>query len=334
MKTAVCITIDTEFSIGGAFDDAVRNSPIGEQVVLCAADGKEEGLGFLLDAFGEYGARATFFVEALQTVYFGSEPMGRIVSRIRGAGHDVQLHLHPSWLHFRNPHGIASDRPKPNDSCAGRSDDELDDMIRTGLEAFAQWNAPRPVALRTGNMQVDHAVYSAMARAGIPIASNVGLGLFRPSEPELQLTCGRHWIDGVLELPVLSYYGLSKSFAKSLRILSITGSAWPEIKALMEQARREGVSEIVLLTHPFEFVKRRDSRYLQLRRNRVNQERLKKLLAFLRAHDDEFVTTTFAEAKDRWLAEGARNHATMSASRLAGFRRLIHNVVSDAIWAY
>jgi len=207
-------------------------------------------------------------------------------------------------------------------------------MIRTGLEAFAQWNAPRPIALRTGNMQVDHAVYPAMARAHIPIASNVGLGLFQPSEPELHLSGGRHWIDGVLELPVLSYYGLSRSFTKSLRILSITGTAWTEMKALLKQARRDGVSEIVLLTHPFEFVKRRDSRYLKLRRNRVNQERLRKLLEFLRAHRDEFETTTFAEAKDRWLAAGARDQATMSASRLAGFRRIIHNVVSDAIWAY
>ena len=49
VRTEVCITIDTEFSIGGAFADPVRRRPIGEENVTCPADGHENGLGFLLD---------------------------------------------------------------------------------------------------------------------------------------------------------------------------------------------------------------------------------------------------------------------------------------------
>jgi len=36
---------------------------------------RKHGLGFLLETFSEFGVQATFFVEALQTAYFGDEPM-------------------------------------------------------------------------------------------------------------------------------------------------------------------------------------------------------------------------------------------------------------------
>ena len=45
MRTKVFITIDTEFSIGGAFVDPLAKSPIGAQNVLCEVNGRSEGLG-------------------------------------------------------------------------------------------------------------------------------------------------------------------------------------------------------------------------------------------------------------------------------------------------
>jgi hypothetical protein len=50
--------------------------------------------------------------------------------------------------------------------------------------------APRPIALRTGNLRADRSVYRAMRTAGLPVASNIGLGLFRPAESELCLRGG------------------------------------------------------------------------------------------------------------------------------------------------
>src|SRR5262249_58215776 len=116
----VCITIDTEFSIGGNFENPAL-APIAEPIVLGRIGEKEQGLGFLLDSFSEFGVQATFFVEALQTAYFGDEPMGRIAGRIAAAGHDVQLHLHPCWLHYE-PASAGGQKMARNDSCAGRSD--------------------------------------------------------------------------------------------------------------------------------------------------------------------------------------------------------------------
>ena len=83
MKTEVCITIDTEFSIAGAFASPQRFSPIGEEIVNCSADGRDEGLGFILETLARFGASATFFIETLQIFYFGdkySRPMGAVVA--------------------------------------------------------------------------------------------------------------------------------------------------------------------------------------------------------------------------------------------------------------
>jgi hypothetical protein len=64
VRTEVAITIDTEFSVAGAFEDFERYKPIAEQMVDCAVDGKSEGLGFLLETYEKYDVPATFFVEA------------------------------------------------------------------------------------------------------------------------------------------------------------------------------------------------------------------------------------------------------------------------------
>ena len=103
MRTRVCITIDTEFSIGGAFADASR-IPVAEPNVWCNVNGRSEGLGFMLDTFRRHRVEATFFVETVQRYYFKNDPMRPIVHQIRDAGHEVQLHSHPCWSLFEQQH--------------------------------------------------------------------------------------------------------------------------------------------------------------------------------------------------------------------------------------
>src|SRR5579863_9029729 len=199
----VCITVDTEFSIGGAFADSERYRPLSEEVVDCRVDGQEHGLGFLLETLATYDAKATFFVEALQSFYFGDAPMGRIAGRIASAGHDVQIHLHPCWMHFCNQ--TWRTLPPDDDSCATRSVGELQEMINFALNLFARWGQQRPTALRTGSFRCSQAVYKAMALCGLRLGSNAALGVYQTRDPNLRLANGRHFIEGVLEVPALSY---------------------------------------------------------------------------------------------------------------------------------
>src|SRR5689334_22997846 len=116
-RTEVCITVDVEFSIAGSLTDPTRYRPVSDPPVYGRIDGREHGLGFLLDCLRDHGLTATFFVECLNTHYFGARPMGAAVERLLAAGQDVQMHLHPEWLYFRDPRWaetVATMMPRPN----------------------------------------------------------------------------------------------------------------------------------------------------------------------------------------------------------------------------
>ena len=282
MATRVHITVDTEFSIAGTFADPLNRRPVGPQSVYCHIHGRSEGLGYLLDTLSRHGVRATFFLEALNTCYFGDEPMGAIANEIAAADHDTQLHLHPCWVYFEHPDWVsrlASD--PPNDDITQRSVNEIVRMIDLGRATFRRWGLPAPQVLRTGGLRVDLNVYQAMVRCGLPLSSNIGLALYCPVETALQLYSGSHDIDGVMELPVMTYGDFALLGRIHQKTLTVTGTSWPEMHSLLLQARATGLSDLVVLTHPFEFVKHRDVRYEHLYPDRINRRRLERLCAFI-----------------------------------------------------
>jgi hypothetical protein len=330
VKTEVSITVDVEYSIAGAFAWPDRFKPLGQEVVNCVVDGKEQGLGFILDSLGKFGMCGTFFIEPLQTAYFGDEPMGSTARRIVAAGQDLQLHLHPCWLHFRDDRwqkaGFVA-----NDSCAGRTDAELDEMLQLGLESFSRWGVARPVALRTGGFCTDFAVFRAMARAGLPLASNISIGIFKPKEADLQVWGGRTLLDGVLEVPALSYRSPQplRPGASAWRSLAITATSTAEMEALLWQAHHTGAQTVVVLTHPHEFIKRKSYRYDDMRVNHINQGRLLHLLDFVQRHSDEFTTVTFGERQQAWLNAGTVAAPITKSSMHHAALRSLQNLVND-----
>ena len=335
MRTQVCITIDTEFSIGGAFADPHGRAPVGEENVTCPAGGRENGLGFLLETFAEYGTSATFFVEAMQAAYFGDAPMGRMVERILKAGQNVELHLHPCWATFKNPgwrEGLSPTAP-PDDNCDGRSADDLAALIGEGLAALGRIGVPDVVAMRTGNLRADTNVYRAMRACGLRVASNVGVALNRPSEAELVLAGGRHWIEDVLEVPVLTYVQLALGARRIQRLLTTTATSWAETEALLWQARRAGVPTIVLLTHPFEFIKGDRLDAAKRRVNRINQKRLRRMCAFLAENAKDFEAVSFAQAAPGWLQARAVAAPVLKAPLMPVLARMVENKANDLVAA-
>jgi len=164
MRTRVCITIDTEFSIAGAFQNAAL-APIASPMVWCDVDGRSEGLGFLLKQFEERRIPAIFF-EALHRFYFKNDPMRPIVRRIRDGGHEVQLHVHPCWSVFEHADWAERVRAQPRqDDFFGRSEDNSVRLIEQGIDAFRAWDVPRPKVFRSGSLQHDDMLYRALARA-------------------------------------------------------------------------------------------------------------------------------------------------------------------------
>jgi hypothetical protein len=285
-----------EFSIGGAFRNAAWE-PVSEPAVWCNAGGRSEGLGYMLDTFRKYNIPATFFVETLQRIYFQHDPMREIVRRVHGEGHEVQLHTHPCWTVFRDS-DWRSRIPIPDgiDDFNGMAVDESVSLLEQGLQVFSDWGVPRPHAFRSGNLQHDDNLYQALARVQIPYASNVGLAIYDSGDPQYKLYSGRHERHGVQEYPVLTFSDLNMGGLQHLKSLTIAGTSFQETASLLDEANRLQIPLVVILTHPFEFVHRRDLGFKQLSRHHLTQRRLLQLCQFLALHDDRFEACGFAEA--------------------------------------
>lgn len=335
MKTKVFITIDTEFSIGGAFADPVRYQPIGEQAVLCEVDGTSHGLGFILDTLAEFGIAATFFVETFNTYFFGDPPMRDLARRIQAANHDLQLHLHPCWTYFKGQDWIQRLQvTTPTDHMNGRSLVQLVEWFNDGIAIFERWGLDRPTALRTGNLITDRVVYKAMEACGLKVGSNVALGVFRPQEPELQLYSGLQQIGKVLEACVLTYIDREIGSHVYYRSLTITGSSWAETRALLQSAHSAAIESLVILTHPFEFVKKDSPAFTNMLPNQTTQRRLRKLCAFLAKNDDCFEVATIGQLASRTAAATRTADTPLKAPWLPVAARMLENFLSDHLRAF
>jgi len=322
--TDVCLTVDTEFSINGAFSDPYNAIPMGEPRVHCPADGRDNGLPFILETLNDTGLQATFFVETANIAYFGDAPMGRVVNTLLQSSQDVQFHLHPCWQAFSSPDWQEKVlRSTPCDQSAELPIDALSSLIRQGIDTFERWGADRPLALRTGNVSAGPNVYAAMENCDLSLASNIAMGYAPPSDPKLHLKGGLHRIGAVTEVPILSYRQLN-----GLRILAITSTSWPETKALLGIARRSGISPVVILTHPFEFIKSPQGIDMT---NKVNQSRLQKLCSFIASNPNDFQATTFGAAGAKWQRSAPKDIPTIKAPIGASLRRMAVNVINDRV---
>lgn len=328
--TEICLTVDTEFSIGGAFADPKRCQPIGEDRVHCPIDGRDHGLGFILRTLKTYGQQATFFVETANIAFFGDRPMGGVVETLLDSDQDVQLHLHPCWQIFADEAWRERVRSgAPNDYCAKLPVEHLSALIEDGIDAFGRWGAKKPIALRTGNLSAGRTVYRAMREAGLPLGSNIAAGYAPPSEKSLMLMGGLSRIESVVEAPVLSYAQFRFGRWSKMRMLAITASSWAETRALLMAARQAGLSPIVILTHPFEFIKTPGSSGDLP--NLVNQGRLEKLCAFIADNPGDFSMTTFGGRGLDWLKRDMRVAPLLKAPLDAVLGRMITNAINDRV---
>jgi peptidoglycan/xylan/chitin deacetylase (PgdA/CDA1 family) len=322
MRTRVCITIDTEFSIAGAFARPTL-FPVAEPMVACDVAGRSEGLGFLLSTLKRHHIPATFFVEALNRHYFTHDPMAPIARRIHDDGHEVQLHVHPCWSVFQHRDWRDRVRAVPRqDDFFGRNETNSVGLIRQGMEAFSDWGLPQPQVFRAGNLQHDDTLYKALAQCGIPYSSNIGLAVFDSGDPRYALYAGRHERHGVVECPVLTYSDWRIGNRPHLKTLSIAGTSFAEMKNMLEQANHAGISLVVILSHPFEYIQSRDENLRHARRHGVAQGRLAALCQYLNQNRDRFIPSGMATAASEASPAGEPHNPLLEGRRWESLARL------------
>jgi len=294
VKTKVILTVDTEPSIAGAFWGNEAAPPLIHEPVAGMVDGKSQALGFLVETLSRYDLIATFFVETVHTRYFSDRVMGGYVDQLLRAHQDVQLHLHPCWLSFEG--GKLNRSSLVTDHCHELETERLTALIDKGADQIRTWTGTRPTGMRTGNFSTAMSVFAAMRQAGLSRASNICLAAHRPPEPELAVAGGTHDFGGICELPVTCFFDDGPVGRGRLRPMQVTALTAREQICLLNAAHEAENSVVVIVTHPFEFVKKRDFRYTDLRPNRMIQNRFRRLCAFLSANNDRFEVAPLAAA--------------------------------------
>ncbi|MBT7583611.1 MAG: hypothetical protein HN572_11645 [Kordiimonadaceae bacterium] len=321
----VTITVGTSFSIGGAFENPDKFKPIAERSVLC--DGN--GLDFMLDTFDQYKTNASFFIECANHYYFGDGPMKSIVDKIQAHGQDTQLMINPGWFYYDKSASYSQ-----NDSCVERDYAELKTIVEKSIAAFKRMTGKKPDAIRTGNCQIDKQVYKIMAELDIAISSSIGQGIFRPDGKDMLLYSGRTKVDGIMEVPIFTYSDKDVMGRFPSKTLQITSCSWPEMKYILEKARKTGIENIVLVSQPFDYIKKRDNRYLEITKNRVNQSRLQKLCAYIAEHDQDFTTVDFGSQADQWKSLEQENIKNFKIPTRYRNGRKLQNLINDLFWNY
>jgi hypothetical protein len=127
------------------------------------------------------------------------------------------------------------------------------------------------------------------------VSSNIGLGIFKPNDPDLHVYSGQKKIADVLEVPVTTYTDLKVGGYQHNKCFTIIGCTFSEMKSILLKAYKNQINTIVILTHPSEFVRTYDLGYQKLKPNYLTQKRFKRLCEFLGANTDKFRTVNFNE---------------------------------------
>jgi hypothetical protein len=327
-KVDVLLTVDTEASIAGTFANPSKNAPILHPMVAASVNGRSEGLGFLLRTLGEYRVKATFFVESLQTRFFGIDPMRRYVDEIVAEDHDVQLHLHPCWQNFRDGRLLST---QPADHCTGRSLEELREIFSEAILHFQQWGHGDPLAVRTGSFSVGVDTFRAIEEAGLRVTSNVSLALNPPSDPSLHFHYHYQQVGKVLEVPLTPIASYRPHGSVVFRPLTITACSTGELTSALRQAWEQNFDMVCVLTHPFEFVSRANRTAGKVRVNSTNQRRLIELCDFLNSYPERYRLVTFRDLAKRTDVPTGRTDGQLQGSYLSMLLRSAENVLTDYI---
>src|SRR5215472_11831844 len=243
------------------------------------------------------------------------------------AGQDVQLHLHPCWLAFKNGKPDLSNLV--TDHCHELETGRLASLIDEGAEQIGAWTGERPTGMRAGNFSTALSVFEAMSKARLSYASNICLAAHRPPEPELAVTGGVHDFAGIRELPVTCFADIGPVGRGRLRPMQVTALTALEQISLLSAAHENENSVVVIATHPFEFVKKRDFRYTGLRRNRMVQRRFRRLCAFLASNTDKFEVVPLAVAA--CTADGGQGWIELTGKPFDSLVRGAANAVNDRL---
>jgi hypothetical protein len=240
-KPRFIVTVDTEtFRVGG------ESLPFAAHHYAELPEGSF-GVQRIMDVCDHYGAKATFFVDVYMHHQYGEGKVAELCQRIHRAGHDLQLHAHPSWLP-RIGSELICDFPLTQQI----------EVLAEGKLLIRKWTGKAPVGFRAGAYGANLDTIRALKENGFRLDSSY-FPLHRNCELSRQLSsrCVNRpfYIEGILEIPVTTYWlWKTHSFRKNSKI-DVNACSWVELKEVVRQFAASTVEYVVLFLHSFSFIR-------------------------------------------------------------------------------
>ena len=331
VKPNIFITVDTECSIGGAFQNPSLK-PVGDRKRIYGLfDGKYYGIPMIMDIAESYGLKLTFFVEAMNRLYFGDSMTGKVCEDILKRNHDIQLHNHPNYQNFsaeNNSNKLYSDFMKDYDL------EKQSFLINESAQYLRSCGVTKLKAFRAGSYGADLNTLIALKNNGLIIDSSYNAAYLHSfcSIPDFSIN-DLLLINNIYEFPITNFIESSKIRRTQLKPLDLNGVSFEEIREVIQNACRSGPQNITLIIHSFSFLKNYDVQYKKVRVLETVINRFKKLCRYLSEHQNIFNVRTLGSLNIetlKGLSERSIHHfpsVSPARSILRGVRQVWDNFI-------
>ncbi len=290
MKANIFITVDTECSIGGAFNDS-RLKPIGsEKRIFGENGGTYYGIPLIMDIADRYGIQLTFFLEVMNKYYFGENENRRVCEYIIQKGHDVQLHAHPNFLNFTEQE---PQKRAYSDWIGEYPVERQEEILTNAKKTLFSYGVSNVSAFRAGSFGAAGSTILALKRAGFLIDSSynrafIGRSCLFSDLKINDLSC----LDGIWEFPITNFIESTMVRRRRYVPMDINGAGFGEMRHVLNSARTQGPRNVTIILHSFSFIKKLDFRYIKVKPRHQVIARFENLCRFLAEHDEHFWVRT------------------------------------------
>jgi hypothetical protein len=312
MKTNVYLTVDTENSMGGAWNDSRLRPVPADRRIFCQINGESYGIGWMCRELNARKLKATFFCEVFGSLVFGEDETRRWFQYLLDQQQDVQMHTHLNYYYYSRRSSAPDEMARRTDNLADLEPPLRGELVDRACDFFRRAAGYDATAYRAGNWRCSRALLQDLGKRGIVVDASFNRtlqnsGSFKNESIAVNtLQC----IDGVWELPItVARQSLpDPALADGVRPFDVVSMSRWEMKKVLEDAHASRSTHVSAVLHSFSGVKAKDLQYQHLRPDQIVRRRFTALLDYLAANQDRFRVSTVGE-----LALEARSASSSQA---------------------
>lgn len=289
-RVKVYFTVDVEVWPGAWTDIDARFPDAYQRYVYGDTVHGQYGLPMKLKVLRDRGLKGVFFVEPVFSARFGLEPLQEIVGLIRDAGQEVQLHVHAEWANEARAPVLSRRLEQKVQHLSLLSLQDQTELIGWSKRRLCEAGVPAITAFRAGSFAFNRDTLQALETNEVFIDSSYNHYFGGPSSG-IQANGGAipilpFKVGNVLEYPVTVY----RDLPSHVRPVQLKGCSLWEMTHVLRKAAEAEHSAVVIVSHNFELLDRRD-----FSRDRTVAQRFLGLCEFLDKHRDQFETAGFCD---------------------------------------